>query len=352
MEPFQLFDGDTMIAEGCFSPLGFASPDLANPLTEDSRLRITDVESGMESVEGIPNLPFGNVPNVEIKVGNDDALNVGVKIEQNPELSIRIDYIDIELGAQIDSLSDAVWTSLESRFPDRAGTGFFGIPGTESRVRLFRGVSAPATELDTNPDNFDITPGSVERFDVSKNDNVPPAARYILVDPPIPFGNPERAFTEVGFKFSADGSFHVAMPTFASELSFSYRASVGDFLGPITEVKIFPGTDQFRTGTPRGIDLVGSPLVEVTVLEIGGEWYPAYQFFLGPQEPIDLIAMKGCPEMHWHGGPAYPLFGSPGAPAIIDVRTQTCGFGTLTDLPLKEVIILTSVWEGFRNAHP
>ena len=339
---FNLYDRGTMISEGTFSPHGFASPHLANPLSEDSRLRIFDLGSGLDSVEVTPDPPLNDTPVIGLEYEKSFDFSARLRYRVNPELSIRLDY-DVDL----DDLESGAGSSTNTRYTNRFGDGFFYIPGTETRLRFFRGASNPAIGVIT-PDNFQIHPGTLNYFDVSKNDIFPPSARYMLTMPPLPFGDPNRAFSETGFQFFPDGTFYVAMPTFASNLSFRYRVCVGDTISEEATVFIaaFGGPDIFREGIPAGVDPFGQPLVEAAFLRIGGALYPAFQFRLGPPEPLNPMDGSGCAEIHWHGGPG-DSFDDPFAPTIFDLRPTACGIGTLTELPVVTGIVLESEWNDF-----
>ena len=337
---FKLYDRGTMIAQGCFSPNGFASPHLANPLSPDSELWINDEKTGSDSVRVKPQFSLGDLPKADIVEDNDYSLSLGIRYELDPKYSFKLQYGDsLE---QIDS------QSVSPGYTNRAGWGYMEVAGNDARTRFFRGLGEPLSGINPLPDTFQITPGLLNYFDVSKNDNAPPAARYELVETPEVFGIP---FTSTGFKFFPDGSFFLGFPTFAGSVTFKYRLCVGDYVSPdiVVFVEAFGGPGIIDEPIPVGEDEEGNPLVQALFLEIGGLNYPLCQFRMGPPELITLTS--GCFSIHWHGGPAYP-FEDPFATPIIDLLPTYCGFGTLNEIPIKAIVLPKADWDFFKSIHP
>ena len=220
---FNLYDRGTMIAQGCFSPYGFAYPHLTNPLSEDSELRIEDEKTGSESVRIRPSISYGIRPMAEIVEDNDYDLSLGVRYELDPKFRIRLEY-----GDTVEGIDDST-TPLG--FVPRAGFGYLNLEGSESRTRFVRAVGGPQSGIVPQPDNFEMTPGLVGYFDVSKNDNVPPAARFELTEAPLVFGLP---LTETGFKFFPDGTFYISFSNFCRQPDFIQvsHVCVVDYVSP------------------------------------------------------------------------------------------------------------------------
>lgn len=87
--------------------------------------------------------------------------------------------------------------------------------------------------------------------------------------------------------------------------------------------------DPMKLYPPNGFD-------EVEVLIIDGEHYPTVQFH--------QAAPDACEAYHWHGGPARSLQGG----TVRDTRPGSCGFGTVEELPVTRVWVLSSLWQEFR----
>lgn len=346
---FELFINDVLTAQGCFSPKGYACPILESPPGPGDTLRLVDPDSGAQSVPVSPSPSLDTRFPIDIDVYSepDGGIEFGgrIQIRHAPD-----QLIEIHHGPGIDSINDNIIPGAPS---NRFGDSFFYLPPGESPKQFFRGVGGPHPDPIVRPDEIFFIPGQRSTFDLSLNDDVASSALYEVVARPIPQGNPDRILSETDFKLFPDGTIVTSMPTFASELQFSYRIRIGNQVTQtyVATIHAITSEDPFRNPT----QFIGDNLnvyVEALVIHIDGHTYPAYQFVLGPPEPVESPT-QGCPDLHWHkfNGSAYAI-DFPDFVGIPDLIQSGCGYGTISQLPLQTAIVPLEVWNQFLIDHP
>lgn len=172
------------------------------------------------------------------------------------------------------------------------------------------------------------------------------------MSPPLSFGNPELPFTPDEFKFFADGTFMTTLSTFSSGVTFTYRVTAGDYKSENLVAEILPNNDVSVLTKPKVLGEGGDiTFLEIYAINIENSFYPAYQFLLGAAHKV--VGDRGCAEKHWHkyDGNAFPI-GEPATEGIEDPKKNSCGYGTLTQLPLIKITTTKKVWDAFVAAHP
>ena len=112
---------------------------------------------------------------------------------------------------------------------------------------------------------------------------------------------------------------------------------------------------------PQLADLPGTQLVgrteTILTLKIGGKYYPSGQFH--------KAGADACDSEHWHGGSVFPIAGDPDGPdtgvgpvfnvdyqkSIGDPVPGGCGFGKVSEVPLKVLTLSQDDWNQFLTNH-
>jgi hypothetical protein len=337
---YRLYDDEMMIAEGCFSAHGRAIPQFDSPLGENSDLWIEDAINACVSVRTAAKPTLSDIPKIEFG-GADFDLSVGLKLgyEVNPDFGLKLDY-----GSSLDGFENEAEVPRPSRF----GRSYFSPadfdPSTVNR-QFFRVRRVPPPSM-ILPETLEFTPGLPDYGSVAKNDELPTTARYVVVDPPVFDGF--KMVTKDAFKLHDDGTVDMAFASFESQLMFTYRVHYGDTVSEDITATVLPdmNTDLLCDPPIKGYfgDIV---LLEALVLEIGGLNYPLYQFSLRPVDP-------GCNAEHWHS-PSYPTvfpIAEEEPVGISDPAIPNCGYGKLSELPVKKFVISKEKWEEFLVDHP
>lgn len=284
---FAVYNRDAMIGEGCLSPHGRAMFHLPDPLDGTEELRIVDTLNACESVIGRAKAPLTR-PRLNLDTSfRGDPLGDGfrVRYEVSPTKGLRMQF-----SVDLDGYEDDPEPSYGSRF----GIGYRRFGSLMDLKGFFRAQSFDAGEAEIMPmpDTLYTTPGTADYFDVSKNDNAPPGAKYELVQGPLFDGfNPA---TKDAFKFYDDGCFDLAYPTFDASIGITYRIKFGSYVSPDITATVLPNMDRDLLRNPKAKGHFGDiTFVEALVLHIDDRDYPLYQFALRP--PIIAKPSTGIP---------------------------------------------------------
>ena len=91
-----------------------------------------------------------------------------------------------------------------------------------------------------------------------------------------------------------------------------------------------------------GQDLLDRFTADALVLEIGGLHYPLFQF--------RDVAPDACGERHWHGDEVWPIPVTEDTVPITDPSPFECGFGKVSEVPEKTIVITRDDLEAFFRA--
>ena len=91
-----------------------------------------------------------------------------------------------------------------------------------------------------------------------------------------------------------------------------------------------------------GQDLLDRFTADALVLEIGGLHYPLFQF--------RDVAPDACGERHWHGDEVWPIPVTEDTVPITDPSPFECGFGKVSEVPEKTIVVTRDDLEAFFRA--
>ena len=336
---YNAYDGSTMIASGYFGPGGRDFAALSAPLSDTGNIRIEDPLNGLFSPTRKPLPALGDRLGLTTDTNFLSHGKFKASFSGSPELKLEYDLSS--------DLSDLLSTRLEAEPFDRFGRSSltYKLPDFPLIPNRFfaRAITTDPLPVQAVDDTFFAIPGVWTYGNVAANDPNHPAARYELL------GTSEIDPDGI-FRLFGDGSFDLSFPTFSSTFWFDYRIHLGD---TSVDYRAFVVPDLDLLKNPRIVaDLGIVKILEIYGLEIGGEFFPLYQFALRPKEPLTLIS--GCESWHWHS-PGRPLVAAILTDPVVkisDLAQSFCGYGTLAELPVMTRIIYESTWEDFCDDFP